>query len=232
MADNGQLLGDDLIHWLSVEAQKRKLDPIAVAAVANAEGGFTGAVGDNGTSFGPFQLHIGGALPASVAAQGTDYAKTWANTPAGLTYALDRIQAVAAGQTGRQAVTSIVYGFERPKDPASEVTRAYATYQGITAGGGSSNSGGVGGAIVDAIKTGLGHGAIEIVTGNAPAGSAAGAADAVESVGKFLGRLADPNFWLRALQIVAGAVLVGGGVFLLAKQVGLAIARPQLGAAL
>lgn len=56
---------------------------------------------------------------------------------------------------------------------------------------------------------------------------------AAESVGTFLGKLTDPNFWLRALQITAGGVMILVGLYLLAKQVGLApdVPRPVRAAA-
>ncbi len=38
----------------------------------------------------------------------------------------------------------------------------------------------------------------------------------------FFGKVTDVNFWLRVLQIIAGAILGFGGLFLLARQIGLA----------
>ncbi len=55
-------------------------------------------------------------------------------------------------------------------------------------------------------------------------GEAAGVIPGVseaESVAKFLGRLTDPSFILRGLQIVGGAGMVAVGMVLLAKQVAL-----------
>ena len=98
---------------------KYGLDPNAVASVASVEGGLNwGAVGDNGSSFGPFQLHEGGALP-----KGRDAA--WANSPEGIDYALRVMaQAGARGLKGPEAVDAIVRKFEIPTDPAGEVQRA------------------------------------------------------------------------------------------------------------
>jgi hypothetical protein len=106
----------DWINYIRRTAPKYGVDPQAVLAVASAEG-LSGGVGDQGTSFGPFQLHRGGALPA-----GRD--RAWAESPAGIDYALRQIAQVAKGQHGRQAVQSIVTGFERPADPTSEIGRA------------------------------------------------------------------------------------------------------------
>jgi hypothetical protein len=90
-------------------AAKYGLDPDAVLAIASHEGprlswGAT-AIGDNGTSFGPFQLHAGGALPP-----------------------------YARGLQGQAAVQAISQGFERPADVAGEVRDAMAHYGKIGGG--------------------------------------------------------------------------------------------------
>jgi len=108
-------------------ARKRGLDPQAVLAIAAVEG-LSGAVGDQGTSYGPFQLHRGGALPAG---QG----RGWAESPAGIDYALNRIAGVARGLHGQQAIAAISRRFERPADPASEIAKASALYGRVGGGG-------------------------------------------------------------------------------------------------
>lgn len=126
--------------------QKRKLivalsfkfgvDPRAALAVAMSEGGFSGAIGDQGTSFGPYQLHQGGALPAGKT-------NRWANSRAGITYALHQLDAVAGGMRGRKAIANIVSRFERPAAPAAEIARAFGYYGDIhLPGGGGQDVGG------------------------------------------------------------------------------------------
>lgn len=105
-------------------AQAHGLDPNAVLAVAKQEG-LGGGVGDQGTSFGPWQLHEGGALP-----QGIANPQQWAWSPAGVTYALSRIANVAKGLHGSQAVNAIVSRFERPANPGKEIAGALAAYGG------------------------------------------------------------------------------------------------------
>lgn len=95
---------------------RRQIDPTAALAVASAEG-LGGGVGDQGTSFGPYQLHVGGALPAG-------RGRAWAESPAGIEYAIRQIGGVAGGLRGRPAVESIVRRFERPADPSGEIVRA------------------------------------------------------------------------------------------------------------
>jgi len=103
------------------------LDANAVMAIASQEG-LSGGVGDHGTSFGPFQMHAGGALPARVWAKGARYAQKWAWSPAGINYALRRIEAVAGGLQGHAAIAAISRGFERPADPAQEIAGASSVY--------------------------------------------------------------------------------------------------------
>jgi cell wall-associated NlpC family hydrolase len=100
------------------------LDPRAVIAVARQEG-LGGGVGDHGTSFGPFQLHEGGALPSGIP---LNRAQAWAESPAGINYALSRIKGVAGGLHGSQAVQAIVSRFERPANIAGEVAGAMRDY--------------------------------------------------------------------------------------------------------
>lgn len=111
---------DPIVRALIVRtAQKHGIDPAAALAVAAGEGGIRyGAVGDAGTSYGPFQLHVGGALPKG---RGAD----WANSPAGIDYAIRTMaQAGARGLTGQAAVDAIVRKFERPADPDTSVRNA------------------------------------------------------------------------------------------------------------
>jgi hypothetical protein len=121
-----------LWHLIYAYSHQLRLDPYAVAAVSIAEGGGRfGAVGDGGTSYGPFQLHRGGALPANEDA-------AWANSPAGVKYAMTRMAVSgAAGLRGLAAIRSIVTRFERPAAPGPEVNRSLGTYQGWSGSGGS-----------------------------------------------------------------------------------------------
>lgn len=109
-----------------------ELDPKAVLGIASHEG-LGGGIGDNGTSFGPFQLHQGGALPSSVPlSQGNQ----WAWSPAGLDYALNAISKVAGGLKGLPAIQAISTQFERPANPTAEIQDA-ARHYGLPASGGT-----------------------------------------------------------------------------------------------
>jgi hypothetical protein len=115
------LYGQSLMDYIVQDAKRFGVDPAAVLSVANVEGQYSGKVGDRGTSFGPFQLHIGGLMPAGKPG-------SWANTPAGIDYAMQKIAGVARGLTGKSSVTAIVTKFERPAKPATEVANAMAGY--------------------------------------------------------------------------------------------------------
>ena len=105
--------------------------PLVVLAIAQGEGGLTlpTTAGDGGTSFGPFQLHEGGALPA-----GKDEA--WANSPEGIDWAVGQIDDATKGLSGEAAIAAGVRRFERPAAPAPEVARDTAWYRTQGARGG------------------------------------------------------------------------------------------------
>jgi hypothetical protein len=112
------------------------VDARAALAVAMTEGGTKfGAVGDKGTSFGPFQLHIGGQNPYGDPAK----AAAFANSIQGINYALDQMaKSGARGLTGLAAIKQIVggpgWGFERPKNAAAEVAKAFEYFKQIPKG--------------------------------------------------------------------------------------------------
>lgn len=109
--------------YIRKRAAQLGLDPRAVLAVSRQEG-LSGGVGDAGTSYGPFQLHVRGALPRGKG-------RAWAESKAGIDYALRQIASSGArGQSGGAAIETIVRNFERP-DAAHvgpEISRAKSWY--------------------------------------------------------------------------------------------------------
>jgi hypothetical protein len=208
-----------LARYVQKQAPQYRLDPYAVLAVALQEG-IGGGIGDHGTSFGPWQLHQGGAYPAA-APQGGQAANAWAWSPAGVNYALSRMGSVAGGLKGKQAVHAIVYQFERPADPASEYAAAVKALPSSEGG-----SGGGGGILGDLGKVGLNPVAAVHEVGGV-VGAAGSAVSATEQVGSFLGKLTDPRIWIRALEIVGGGVILMLGLYLLARSIGLAPSGSQ-----
>lgn len=194
-----------LTSYVQAQAPQYGLDPRAVLAVS-AQEGMGGGIGDNGTSFGPWQLHQGGAYPSSAPQSPANAANRWAWSPQGIDYALGRMSGVAAGLRGPAAVRAIVYGFERPADPAAEYQAALNAYQQPGAIRGSGRAGGSGGG---GSSSGGGGGGGGIIGG-------------IEGTTRFLGELTSTAFWLRALEIVGGGVLLLLGLYLVARQAGLA----------
>ncbi len=194
------------LTYIETRAKTFGLDPKAVLAVAAVEGGSLPAhVGDQGTSFGPWQLHAGGQLPAEVWAKGPAYAKSWADSPAGIDYALAGIAKVARNQQGQEAIGSIVGQFERPANSAAEVQRAISIYQqggGPSTGTGSA-FGGVTGAVGDA--TGAVTGAVGDVL------------HPFQSIGDVFTFLTSWRF----AEVLGGFALLLVGLVLLGKQFGI-----------
>ena len=110
---------------LALARQMGIKDPKAALAVASAEG-LAGGIGDSGTSFGPWQLHAGGALP-----RGINNPHQWAWSQAGLKYALSQIKKVAGNRTGADAIANIVRAaLSALPLLGNEIQRALAFYQG------------------------------------------------------------------------------------------------------
>lgn len=201
-----ELSSTTLQGYVDQTAPKYGLDPAAVLAVSSVEG-LGGGIGDQGTSFGPWQLHAGGALP-SAEYEGPYAASTqhWAWSAAGVDYALAQMQHVAQGLSGQAAIEAIVTGFERPKNPAAEVqsaSKAYGTYSG----GGSSGSGGTN-----------------------PTGSYTGTASDASLVSGILKPGEDVLF--RLVFVLGGIALAGLGLILLVRAfTGTAVVAGTVGAA-
>jgi hypothetical protein len=107
----------DAVPDILTSAQKHDLDPWVALALASSEGGFNyGSVGDGGTSYGPYQLHVGGALPPGETA-------AWANSPAGIDYAIQQIKSVVGNRTGAAGIAAGVTRFERPAEPTPEIQK-------------------------------------------------------------------------------------------------------------
>lgn len=128
----GQLTGGALKSAIVAAARKYGVDPVAALAVAAAEGGFGGAVGDGGNAFGPFQLNNAGGVATGMS---PTFLKAWANSRAGVEWAMQKIAGVSKGMTGYDAVRAIVTKFERPADGgAGDMRRATAFLMGGGAG--------------------------------------------------------------------------------------------------
>lgn len=190
-----ELTSTTLPGYVEQTAPKYGLDPAAVLAVASQEG-LGGGIGDQGTSFGPWQLHAGGALPPSeYGGPGSQKTQQWAWSTGGVDYALAQMSAAASGKSGLAAIEAIVSGFERPANPAKEIQGAAAQY-GTFSGGGSAGTNGP----------------------SAPAASSSSGAQDV-SLTSSIGGVAVDGL-LRVMFVLGAIVLAGIALYLLARAFG------------
>lgn len=125
-----------LAQLIAQRARVRGLDPNAVLAVAAGEG-LSGGIGDQGRSYGPFQLFTQGAFPKAKLGLNPQQRQAWATSQEGVDYALDRMS-FARGLRGETAAEAIIRRFERPADPNTSVARARARLRSGNFGGGGS----------------------------------------------------------------------------------------------
>ncbi len=182
---------------------------IAMILGALLEGGSLNgpwAVGDNGTSFGPWQIHLP-AHPGVSAAQASD--PNWAAKYMAPTYEKFTF-AGPLGQTSAGAAQT-VFKAERPAAmyPGGRINNAWATMHGQVTG---SAKGGQ--AVADNPTDG---GALNPLTGigNSLKSIGTGVSD-LEKAGKFL---SSAHTWIRVGEFVIGAVLIVGGINIIAKPV-------------
>jgi len=128
-------MGVTVVQAIDYWAGRYNLDATAMKIVALGEGGLewhAGDDGDNGTSFGPFQLHIGGRLPVRYN-NDPEGGKAFANSFEGIGYVARKMAELgAAGKTGLDAIRTMIYEFEAPADkPGSfaNATRRYEAWQ-------------------------------------------------------------------------------------------------------
>ena len=120
------IYGKTLQSCIIKTARRYHVDAAATLSVACCEGNFSGAVGDHGVSFGPFQLRLGGAMPACI----TD-PRCWANSPSGVKYAVKGMARYAHYRLGYVAISAIVRRFERPGSPSAEIQKAWGYYKSM-----------------------------------------------------------------------------------------------------
>lgn len=117
------LSGMPFVQYVRNSCDARNLDDLAVFANAMREG-LHGGIGDDGTSFGPWNMHQGGALPKKYWTRPPydPATQAWTWTRQGIDYALDgMVKGGAAGKRGHNAVEAIVRGFEKPANIGGEI---------------------------------------------------------------------------------------------------------------
>lgn len=116
------MYGYKLKKYIVKESRRLHLDAAAALSVAAVEGGFRGSVSDGGTSFGPWCLHRGGALPSYIR-----HPRRWCNTRSGVKYVLRALRKATGKTHGSRAVSRIVR-WERCGNPSLEIRRALHRY--------------------------------------------------------------------------------------------------------
>lgn len=120
--------GRSLASYVYTAAPRYGIDPAAALAVSTQEGG-GGGIGDFGTSFGPWQLHYGGALPSGVYhGPYSPVTQAWAWSTTGVSYALEHMGGVCRGLRSYAAVSCIVARFERSARVPAETAGAWRAY--------------------------------------------------------------------------------------------------------
>ncbi|MGN6564137.1 MAG: hypothetical protein ACTHMU_15895 [Thermomicrobiales bacterium] len=160
-------------------------------------------VGDQGSSFGPFQIHLP-AHPGVTRAQAEDPTQAVLFMLGEYQAAALRVPASAWAQDPATAAAQVVYYAERPAAmyPASRIRQAWAVLSG-----GAPSPDPAGGA-----------------PGPAPSGSVSGGAQPtsggglLDLFGPLLDRLGARDTYIRLALVMVGGALVIAGVFLVIKQ--------------
>lgn len=188
----------------------------AMLAVASQEG-MGGGIGDNGTSFGPWQLHYGGAFPSSAPSSSPQASQDWAWSKSGIDYAARAMQSDIPGLSTMQPaiqVDNIVRRFERPANPNAEVAGALGALGRLSGPYGSRgsrpSSGGVFGGL-GSFFGGIG-GAIGSAAGDIWKATGGVFGDVVGFL-RLAAWLVNPLTWLRAVEALFGFTLILGGLY-------------------
>jgi hypothetical protein len=223
-----------LIQYVNSQAPSYGLDPAAVLAVAKQEG-WSGAIGDSGHAYGPWQDWLGlDGRPFAGTPPNTQAANTWAWSPDGINYVLGQMASSGAkGQSGLQAIQSITKNFERPAEPPKgigwwqEAQNAFANaYESFKNGSAVGTSGSV-----STVDPSLASGAA-LVSGassgsESPAASSAGGGQftLVPAVSGPLGfdwpgiKISTGFLWSVGFFILAGLLIIAGLVFAFRQQI-------------
>jgi hypothetical protein len=222
-----------LIQYVNSEAPSYGLDPAAVLAVARQEG-WSGAIGDSGNAYGPWQDWLGLAgRPFAGTSPNTQAANTWAWSPDGINYVLGQMaKSGAKGQSGLQAIQSITKNFERPAEPPKgigwwqEAQNAFQNaYQSFLNGSAVGTDGSV-----STVDPSLAAGAA-LVSGASSGSEATSASSAGGGQFTLVPAINGPGFtwpgikistgflWASGFFILAGLLIIAGLVFAFRQQI-------------
>lgn len=127
------LRGQAFVDYIRGGCAARKLDDLAVFADIFGEG-ISGAIGDGGLAYGPFQDHLTEfeGRPWYGHGRNNHAVNVWAWTAKGIDYSLNRIATTSAkGKAGADAVAAIVREYEIPGDIAGAISLRTSYYYGF-----------------------------------------------------------------------------------------------------
>jgi hypothetical protein len=209
-----------LIQYVNEHAPSLGLDPAAVLSAARVEG-WSGAIGDGGLAYGPWQDHMTeftGRGPYYGAGRNNSTVQTWAWSNAGIDQAMSEMVAAGVrGKSGLDALHAMIFGYERSSDMPGEYANAQRWYNSFNNGSavGSTpgdTSGTAGGDAVTAAE--------QIVAGASSSSQSVPSLFGSQDLGKAVARLTSPGFWWAAgLMILAGVLIILGLVIYFHKDI-------------
>jgi hypothetical protein len=225
-----------LIQYVNEHAPQYGLDPAAVLSAARVEG-WSGAIGDGGLAYGPWQDHMTqftGRGPWYGAGRNNSQVNTWAWSSDGINQAMSEMQnAGVKGLSGLSALHAMIFGFERSSDMPGEYSNASQYYNGFNNGSATGTtptdtSGTQQSGADQAASTDLAVSAQMVSAASSDAPSLLGSAD----LGKAVARLTSPGFWWAAgLFLLAGLLIVIGLIIYFRKDIESTVGTVARGAA-
>jgi len=220
-----------LIQYVNEHAPQLGLDPAAVLSAARVEG-WSGAIGDGGLAYGPWQDHMTefqGRGPWYGSGRNSQQVNAWAWSSAGIDQAMsEMVSAGVKGKSGLDALHAMIFGYERSSDMPGEYNNAKQWYN-------SFNNGSVVGTTPgDTSGTAEGpiEGGLALITGANQTSESVPSLLGSQDLGKAVARLTSPGFWWAAgLFILAGVLIILGLVIYFHKDIESAAGRVAAGAA-
>jgi hypothetical protein len=228
-----------LVQYVNEHAPSLGLDPAAVLSAARVEG-WSGAIGDGGLAYGPWQDHMTeftGRGPWFGAGKNNSQVQIWAWSNDGINQAMSEMVAAGVkGKSGLDALHAMIFGYERSSDMPGEYNNAKNWYNsfnngsavGTTPGDTSGTAGGDAPADRGAVAGGM-----QLVAGASSGSESVPSLFGNQDLGKAVARLTSPGFWWAAgLMILAGVFIILGLVIYFHKDIESAAGTVARGAAL
>jgi len=221
-----------LIQYVNEHAPSLGLDPAAVLSAARVEG-WSGAIGDGGLAYGPWQDHMTeftGRGPWYGAGKNNGQVNAWAWSAPGIDQAMSEMAAAGVkGKSGLDALHAMIFLFERSSDMPGEYNNAKNWYNNFNNG---SAVGTTPGDTSGTAGDGAVAGGLQLVAGASSSSESVPSLFGSQDLGKAVARLTSPGFWWAAgLFILAGILIILGLIIYFHKDIESAAGRVAAGAA-